>query len=331
MLRKTLATLLSAAFLMTGATVADTAEATEVKFATLAPKRSPWGKVFTVWAKAVKKKSKGAVNINWYFNSQQGDEAAMIAKMRSGQLDGAAVTSVGLGKIHKNILVLQMPGLVTNWKELNKVRNALMPGFQKGFHAEGFHLLGKGDVGLARTMSTSKAIRSPDDLKSMKVYGGRADPITPVTASVIGYTAVPMGVPSILPALQSGRVNVLTVPALAAVNLQWASQIKFINDQAAGVAVGGLIMSQKTLDGLPGDAKKLLLKTGKRAGKMLTNKIHKEDKKAYRKMSKRAEVVKLNAGEKARWRSIFKKIRRNLGQGTFPASLVKKAESLAGR
>ncbi len=332
MLRKTLATLLGAAVLVGGVTVADQAHAGEtIKLGTLAPKRSPWGKVFSVWAKAVKKKSGGDLKLKWYFNSQQGDEGAMVAKMRSGQLDGAAVTSVGLSKIHKNVLVLQMPGLVTGWGQLDKVRNALMPQFQKGMNSAGFHMLGTGDVGLARTMSKGKAIRSPEDLKSMKVYAWGEDPIANVTSSVIGYTPVLMGVPSLLPALQSGRVNVLTVPALAAVNLQWASQVDHMNEQVAGVAVGGLVVSQKALDGLPGDSRALLLKTGKKAGKMLTKKIRKEDRKAYKKMAKRTTVVKLDASEKARWRSVFKKIRRKLGQGTFPASLVKKAEGLAGR
>ena len=331
MLRKTLATLLGAAVLVAGVSTADEAKAETVTIGTLAPKKSPWGKVFSVWSKAVKKKSKGKLKLKWYYNGAQGDEGAMVAKMRSGQLDGAAVTSVGLSKIHKNILVLQMPGLVSKWSELDKVRNAMMPEFQKGMSKEGFYMLGTGDVGLARTMSKGKAIRNPSDLKGMKVYRWSDDIIAPVTGSVIGYTGVPKSVPSLLPALQSGQVNVITVPALAAAQLQWAPQLDHIVDQPAGAGVGGLVMSKKTLDGLPGDVKRMLKKTGKKAGKMLTKRIRKEDKKAYKRISKKMTVVKLSSSEKKTWRKVFKKIRRNLAQGTFPSSLVKKAESLAGR
>ena len=38
-------------------------------------------------------------------------------KMKSGQLDGAAITAVGLGQLHPPILVLQLPGLFTTLGE----------------------------------------------------------------------------------------------------------------------------------------------------------------------------------------------------------------------
>ena len=58
-LRKSLASVLGAIMMLAGLTVTSQASATELKMATLAPKRSPWGKTFTKWAKHVKKKSKG--------------------------------------------------------------------------------------------------------------------------------------------------------------------------------------------------------------------------------------------------------------------------------
>ena len=56
MVRKVLAAVLAAAFVVMG--TAGVAQAkTTLKMATLAPKRSPWGKVFTTWSKAVAKKT----------------------------------------------------------------------------------------------------------------------------------------------------------------------------------------------------------------------------------------------------------------------------------
>ena len=65
------------------------ASAQELKIGTIFPKKSPWGKVMSAWAKVVKKKSKGKLKIKYFFNAQQGDEDILIAKIRSGQLDGA--------------------------------------------------------------------------------------------------------------------------------------------------------------------------------------------------------------------------------------------------
>jgi len=331
--KKRLATLVGALTMVSFATLSGSAQAGDhtLTFGSLAPKKSPWGKVFTAWSKALKKKSGGQLQLTWYFNGQQGDEKAMVAKIRAGQLDGAAITSVGLSGIEKNVLAMQMPGLFEDWGTLDRVRKAMLPEFQSAMKANGFYMLGSGDVGLAHTMSKGKAIRSPKDLKTMKVYAWQDDIVAPVLSSVIGYTPVLSSVPGLLPALSSGRINVITVPSLAATQLQWWSHLDHVNSAVAGVGIGGLVISNKRLEDLPGDLKAMLTKTGHKAGKMLTKRIRKEDAKAYKMIAKRMTVVKLNPVQKARWKSVFKKVRRKLGQGTFPSSLVTKLEGLAGK
>ena len=330
-LRSMLATTLGALTLVAGITTTSAASAKdEVTIGTLAPKKSEWGKVFNVWAKAVKKKSDGNLKIKWYFNGQQGDEKAMVAKIKSGQLDGAAVTSVGLSAVYKDFVALQMPGLCTDWGCLDKVRDAVLPELRQGAESNGFVFLGTGDVGLAHTFSKGKAIRTPDDLKAMKVYQWVDDPQGPTIASEIGYTGVKTTVPGLLPKLSSGQINVATVPALACEQLQWASHFDHANKQAAGVAVGGLIMSKAKVDALPGDMKELLLKTGKKAGNMLTERIRKHDAKAFDRIAGRMTLVTLTSDEMARWNGIFKGVRKRLGQGTFSAAWVSKLEGLAG-
>src|SRR5438132_8134754 len=108
-----------------GLAVADTANADTItlKVGTLAPQASPWGQVFKVWQTAVHDKTNGALELQFFYNGQQGDEVAMVGKMRAGQLDGAAITATGLGQIHKQVLVLQLPGLFPSWDKLDKARN----------------------------------------------------------------------------------------------------------------------------------------------------------------------------------------------------------------
>ncbi len=331
LVRRTLASLLGALFVLAGLAVANTAGAEELGVGTLAPKASPWGKVFTVWGKALEKKTDGKLTLRWYFNGAAGDEAAMIDKMKTGQLDGAAVTSVGLSKVNKNFLALQSPGLCTTWACVDRVRDGVMAELQKGAEGAGFFVMGKGDVGLARTFSKGKAIRSPSDLKAMKVYQWDADPVAPTTARVLGFTGVPSSVPSLLPALTSGRINTATVPSLAATQLQWANHFDHVTDSVAAGVVGGLMFSKKKVDALPGDLKEELVKTGKKAGDMLTERIRKEDAAAYELVAKKMTVVKLSADEEGVWKKKFKEVRTQLGQGTFPAAFMSKLESLAGK
>ncbi len=332
MLRKSLSVVLGATILLASLAVAKSANAVEViSIGTLAPKKSPWGKVFSAWSKAVKKKSKGKMELKWYYNARQGDEKTMVAKIRSGHLDGAAVTSVGLSQIYKPILVLQMPGLFDDWATLDTARDELMPQFLKGAKRAGFVIVGYNDVGLVRMISKGKAIRAPSDLKTMRVYRWEDDVIAPVTSSVVGYPSIPSSVPGLLPALSSGRINVISVPCLAAFQLQWWSHLDHIVDNVVGVGIGGIVISKQRLDHLPADLRKLLLKTGKKASKMLTKRIRREDQKAYKMIKKRMTVVSLTKKEKAVWAKEFKKVRAKLANGVFSPSLVAKAESLAGK
>src|SRR5215468_8746645 len=90
-----------------------------LKLGSLAPRESPWGQILRVWAKAVKEKTQGAVALDFYWNATQGDEAAQMGQVKSGQLDGAVVTAVGLGSIDHDVNVLQIPGLIGDWATLD--------------------------------------------------------------------------------------------------------------------------------------------------------------------------------------------------------------------
>lgn len=329
MMRRTIALLLGALTLLVG--LSREARAQEVvKLGTLAPKASPWGQVFSVWEKAVKEKSGGKLELQFFYNGQQGDEGAMIGKMKAGQLDGAAVTGVGLSKVYKPIVALQMPGLFTSWGKLDAARDALKGDFEKGASDAGFRILGWGDVGLYRTMSKGFPVRSPEDLKGKKPYMWRDDVVTPIVYQVIGgVTPIPLNIPEVLPQLNTGAINVVTTPALAAEQLQWASKLDHIGSNIGGSAIGAVIVSAKRLDALPGDLRAILTDTGKVAAAALTNRIRNEDAAAFGRLKSKMTVVELTADEQGKWAGIFSQVRQRLGQGTFPADLVSKLEGMA--
>lgn len=314
-----------------GLGLASEAHATEtIKIGTLAPKSSPWGKVFEVWVKAVKEKSGGNMELQFYYNGQQGDEGSMVGKIKSGQLDGAAITGAGLSKVYKPILALQMPGLFSTWSKLDKARDALKPEFEKGAKDAGFLIAGWGDVGAARTMSKGFAVKVPDDLKGKKPYYLREDSVLPALYSTIGgVSGVPLSATEVLPNLNTGTINVVNAPALAAEQLQWSSKLDNINEGVAAMAIGALVLSSKRVDGLPADLKTILTDTGKVAASALTTKIRSEDDAAFGRLKGKMTVTTPSADDKAKWASVFKQVRQKLSQGTFSSDLVTKLEGYA--
>ena len=331
MLNRAVALLLGALTVIAGVGLSREADAQEtIKIGTLAPKASPWGQVFTVWEKAVKERSGGKIELQFFYNGQQGDEGAMVGKMKSGQLDGAAVTAVGLSKIYKPIVALQMPGLFTTWAKLDAARDAMKGEFEKGIEDAGFRIAGWGDIGLAHVFSKGFPIHAPTDFQGKKPYMWRDDIIQPILFQVVGgITPVPLNIPEVLPNLNTGAIDIITSPALAAEQLQWASRLDNMVSNVAGAAIGAVVFSSKRLDALPADLRAIVMETGKVASSALTKRIRDEDDAALARLKGKMKVVTLTADEESKWAAVFKQVRQRLGQGTFSPDLITRLENLS--
>lgn len=309
---------------------ASAAEPTALKMGSLAPRESPWGQILRVWAKAVKEKTQGQVTLDFYWNGTQGDEVAQIGKLKSGQLDGAVVTAIGLGIVEPEVTVLQLPGMILDWATLDRVRDGMKTYFEEKFRKAGLELVGWGDVGLDVTFSKGFPIRNPEDLKGKKPWVWREDPVIPAffQSSASGVVLVPTSVPEVLPELTTGNVNVMVTSALAAEQLQWSSRLDHYNPMVVSPNVGGVVISSATLSRLKPEHKAIVLETGRVACKALTDRIRKEDELASQRLKKRMTVVESTPADKAAWAKVFQATKEKLLKGTFKPELIKKVEGL---
>lgn len=305
------------------------AVAEELRLGTLAPRDSLWGKVFAVWAQAVEQKSGGRLVLRVDYNGVQGDEQAMIGKLKAGQLDGVTASSLGLSRVHKPILALQMPGVFQSWEALDRAREALRPELEAAVAAEGFVITGWGDLGRLRSMSRGFAVRAPEDLRGKRVLTWRTDSIGPTLYQMIdGALPVPLGAPEVLPALRTRTLDVIGAPSLAAEQLQWTPHLTHVGAESAVFAIGGMVWSRRRLEALPADLRAILKDTGAAASRALGSRIRGEDDAAFARLGQKMTVVKLEESERKRWAELFGKVRARLAQGTFSPELVKRVEQL---
>ncbi len=305
------------------------AEPIVLKLGSLAPRESPWGLVLRVWQKAVKDKTRGEVTIEIFWNATQGDEAAQMSKLKTGQLDGAIVSAVGLSVIDPNVNVLQVPGLFPDWPTLDRVRTALTPRFEKSFHDSGMELVGWGDIGLDRFMSQGYGVKKPENLKGKRGWVWREDPLLPPLFQLTGTVVVPTALPEVLPELSTGNVNVLVMSALAAEQLQLASRLDHVSRAVVAPNIGGIVMAKASLDKLPSASRDVVLETGRLAAKALTGRIRAEDAKAFERLEKRMTVVQPSAEDLVEWKKLFTSTRAQLGKGTFTPKFLEEVEQLA--
>jgi TRAP-type C4-dicarboxylate transport system substrate-binding protein len=254
-----------------------------LKIATLAPEGSSWMVLFHEWAKSIEEKTGGKVKIKFYAGGVAGDERDAVRKMRLGQINGAAVTAIGLGLINSEVRVLELPMLISSAEELDYVRNRLDADLRRKFEDKGYVLVAWGDVGPVHIFS-NVPIRGRQDMAALKLWAWVDDALVRALFQQLGVTGVPLGVPDVLPSLQTGLINSCYGSPLATMALQWYTKVKYMTSMHITQALGATVVTKKEFDKLTPDVQKILLAAGKDFENKVLKQIRGDNEKALQQM-----------------------------------------------
>ena len=322
--------LAAASFLLPGAVSAPQASANGpiiIRFASLAPSGSGFMKVSKAWNRSVKKETNNRVEIRFYSGGSQGDERDFVRKMRAGQMDGAGISTTGLGMVARPVLVLTAPGLLTEYDQLARARTELNDRFTKMFKDAGFVLLNWGEAGKNRLFSMHEFAR-PDDLKSLRPWAWKDDPVFAEFIHVIGANPVRMGLPEVYGGLQTRMVDTVPASALAAVALQWYTRLKYMAKDNFNIMVGGGIITVDKFNEMSEHDQKVLLATSVRASKANDALVRRDDARAYASLVARGMIEVDTSAYKAEWDAVAKKARDNLAGRVYSKSLLDAVEKV---
>ena len=217
---------------------------TVVKLATLAPEGTEWHGMLMEMGQEWKKKSKKSVHLRVYPGGVIGDERDMVRKMRIGQIHAAAITTEGLSEIVPDFSAYYVPLAFQNSKDVMSVTEALLPSLEEQLDEQGFKLLHIGELGWAYWF-TSKPIKTPDDLKSMKIFTWAGDFKWERLWEKAGYNPVPLASVDILSGLQTGLINSFSTIPLYALSQQSFGIAKHMLDLKWGVLMAGIVIDNR--------------------------------------------------------------------------------------
>ncbi|MDB4976453.1 MAG: TRAP-type C4-dicarboxylate transport system, periplasmic component [Myxococcaceae bacterium] len=303
---------------------------TTISMASLAPAGSSWDQVFRAWGNSLKQQTGGAVQFKFFPGGMMGEERVVIGKMKLGSLDAAGLTSIGLGQIARPVSILQM-GVIKNYKQLNHVREQLGPDFEAMFQKEGYHLLGWGDAGFGRIFS-KRPILKPEDYKTVRPWVPSEDASLPEFMKIVGANGVPLGIIEVGQALQTGMIDTVVVSAIAAVALQWASQVTHVSKEANTAIVGATLVREDLFKSLAPDHQKVLLETGKKAHAALVARVQAEDAKAYKTLISRGMIEFDPMGtpaQKEAWTKVSDELIKRLTGRLWSKELLEKVKKTA--
>jgi TRAP-type C4-dicarboxylate transport system substrate-binding protein len=299
-----------------------------IRYASLAPPSSAFGKILKAWGRTFKKETEGRAELRFYTGGSQGDERDFIRKIRAGQIDAAGITTTGMGMVVRPILVLTAPGLITEMDQLIHVRTQLRERFENMFRESGFELLTWGDGGKNRLFSANPFAR-PDDLKSGRPWAWKDDPVFAGFLGVIGANPVRVGANEVYGGLQTRMIDTVPSSCIMAVAIQWYTKLNYMAKQNFNILIGGSIIKKEVFDQLtPGD-QKILRDTAERGARAVDKIVLRDDAKAYKTLVERGiEVVDLSPHQ-SEWDAVAKKTREQLAGRVYSKSLLAQVAQLA--
>ena len=303
---------------------------TKIRIATLAPRTSELVRGFSKIDHGLKKATNGQWGLQLYPSGVAGDEKDVIRKMRVGQMDATAVTSVGLSQVLRELAVLTAPGVIPSYEALERVQKVFNKEWEAKLDEAGFRLMGWGEVGMLRYFSKGPVTR-PSDLKHMRPWVWPESHTMKAMWHATGCTGVPLGVPEVYGALQTGMVDSIISTALAAVALQWHSKLNHVTKKTFGPLVGGLVIAKAKWDVIPPDVQATLAQQIKDSYEGDSRNIRKDDEKAFKRLLERGYTATPYTAEgEKEYDVLAKKARESLVGRVYSRELLDRVISVAG-
>ena len=321
--------LLALAFLVSGdafITNAGAEAAFQLRIATLAPRQSPLGEEYSKLKSGLREATDGQVKMKMYFGGVAGDEITVVRKMRVGQLDGALITSTGLSALVRQVLVLEAPGLIRSYPELDAVREVLAPDLEALFDKAGYKLVAWGDAGKTRIFSTSRIV-APSDLQNVRPWVWKDSATMRAFIKAAGANGVLLNLPEVYSSLQTGIIDTIIASSVGVLAFQWHTTLKYMAKQAGGIVTGAFVIRQEQLDKLPKEARDYLEAVAGETEEAFRVHGRKVDDEAAITLSKRLKVVNLFRAQR-QWEEVQYKARESLVGRMYSRSLLTRVQKV---
>ncbi len=221
----------------------------EIKLGTLAPEGSTWMKVMRDMDAAVRTATDNRVGFKFYPGGVQGDELVALKKIRLGQLQGGGFSGQGLGEIAPPLRVLELPFLFENSAEVDAVHAKIDPTLERIFEEKGYVLLGWAELGFIY-LFTDRPVKSPDDLKQVKMWLYEGDPLAGALFSAYGISPIPLAPTDVITALDTKLINGVYCSPLACIALQWFTRISNMTDLRITHATGAVVIDRRAWEAI---------------------------------------------------------------------------------
>jgi TRAP-type C4-dicarboxylate transport system substrate-binding protein len=296
-------TLLAAA-LLAAASPALAQQQVQIKLGTLAPNGSTWHELLKEMAERWSQASNGSVKLRIYAGGTQGNEGEMVRKMAVGQLQGAAVTTVGLHDIAAEPQALTVPLMFDSAAELQKALPVLEPKLDVLLEKKGYVPLTWGAIGAIKLFCT-KPFQTPAEAAGAKIFAWEGDPGSVKAWKAAGFNPVVLSSTDVITSLQTGMIECIPNVPLYVLTARLFEKAPYMIDVNWGWLVGATVVRKDAWEKIPADLRPRLLAISRELGQKVDLEVARLNTEAVAAMEKQGlKVVKVDA---AAWRAMAEK------------------------
>jgi TRAP-type transport system periplasmic protein len=308
------------------------AQTTTLKIASIAPEGSAWMREMRAAAEAVEAATDGRVRLRYYPGGVMGDDATVMRKVRLGQLQGGAFSISELSTVHSDVMLYSLPFLFRERSEIDAVRAELDAKLEAGLEGAGWQMLSLSGIGFAYLMS-SRPIDSFEALQQRKIWIPRNDQISERAFRRAGIAPIPLPLPDVFTALQTGMIDTVGNTPAGAIALQWHSRLRYLLDLPASYVIGIVAVDRRAWQRIDQADRQRVLQLFRAAGQRIDADNLRSDKEALAALAGLGvEIVPPSAEDAARWRRIGDEVTDQLhAEGRISGELLDQVRAILGR
>ena len=302
-----------------------------IKFSHVVAQNTPKGQAADYFKKIAEERTKHAVKIEVYPNSQLYKDKEEMEALQLGAVQMLAPSLAKFGPLGvKEFEVFDLPFIFDSYAELHKVTQGPVGAkLLKKLEAKGILGLAYWDNGF-KVMSANKPIKSVEDFKGQKM---RIQSSKVLESQMRSVGAIPqtMAFSEVYQALQTGVVNGTENPPSNLYTQKMHEVQKYVTLSDHGYLGYAVIVNKKFWEGLPADIRKTLEACIKDATKYANDVAKKDNDEALAavKKSGRSQFVTLTAAEKAAWRKAMDKAHKE-NMSRIGADIIKEVYKETG-
>ncbi|MCK1639735.1 C4-dicarboxylate TRAP transporter substrate-binding protein [Bradyrhizobium sp. 157] len=279
-----------------------------LKFNHVLGPKEPYHDGFLKWAKAVEQRTNGRLKIDVFHSAQLGLEEDIIEQIRQGANIGQNTDAARMGNYVPGIAVMNGPYFVETLEEVAKLRKA--PTVAK-WQAElatkfGLKVVSFNWVQGYRHFFTNKPIKTPDDLKGLRIRTPPA-PIWQESIRALGAVPVAMAFGEMYPGLQQRAIDGVELVYNNIPGGRFYEVLKVANETRHIMLINFEVVSAKWFDSLPKEYQDALVEEADRAGEETSHQILRLEAEVEQQLKSRGMTINKDvdlaafrkAGEKA--------------------------------